>query len=292
MDLEHYRNFITIVDCGNLSAASEVLHIAQPALTMQVKNLRKKYGTELLLVRRGARSIELTDAGRVLYAKAKYLCNIEASVQREINSTLRGVQGKLALSISPSTAPFFIKKYLCGFAKLNPKVEFDIYEGDSAAHTRELINGVTEISISPLPLEQASRFEILSTDREQLGAIFHQSTSWVSPDKTSLEVKDLESVPLCLSRGCQEFILSNFANAHISPHVLCVNSTKHSAITWARQQSGVAIVPISISDELGPELRCLHFQDDRFSLRQTISVVKSRPLSSVAQNFLKYYHEH
>lgn len=292
MDLEHYRNFITIVDCGNLSAASEVLHIAQPALTMQVKNLQKKYGTELLLVRRGARSIELTDAGRVLYAKAKYLCNIEASVQREINSTLRGVQGKLALSISPSTAPFFIKKYLCGFARLNPKVEFDLYEGDSAAHTRELLNGVTEISISPLPLEQASRFEILSTDREQLGAIFHQSTSWVSPDKTSLELKrpgGCPPLPLPGLSGIYSVQLRQ--RSHLAS---CTLRKQHQAQRYYLGPAavGVAIVPISISDELGPELRCLHFQDDRFSLRQTISVVKSRPLSSVAQNFLKYYHEH
>jgi DNA-binding transcriptional LysR family regulator len=42
MNLEHYRNFITIVDCGNLTAAAEELHIAQPALTAQVKNYAGK----------------------------------------------------------------------------------------------------------------------------------------------------------------------------------------------------------------------------------------------------------
>lgn len=44
MDLEHYRNFITIVESGSLSAAAEKIHIAQPALTAQIKALQKKYG--------------------------------------------------------------------------------------------------------------------------------------------------------------------------------------------------------------------------------------------------------
>ena len=96
MELEHYRNFIAIVDCGSLTAAAEVLHVAQPALTAQVKAMQKKYGAPLLRIRRGARSLEVTSEGLILYNKAKYLCAIEDSAQREITSAKNGVAGKLA----------------------------------------------------------------------------------------------------------------------------------------------------------------------------------------------------
>ena len=98
MDIEHYRNFIAIVDCGNISAAAQHLHVAQPALTAQVKAMQRKFGAELLRVRRGARSVELTDAGAILYNKARFLCAIEDSVKSEIISVVNGISGKLSIS--------------------------------------------------------------------------------------------------------------------------------------------------------------------------------------------------
>lgn len=73
MDMEYYRNFIAIVEAGSLSAASKRVHVAQPALSNQLKLLQKKFGTQLVNIRRGVHNIELTNAGCILYNKAKYL---------------------------------------------------------------------------------------------------------------------------------------------------------------------------------------------------------------------------
>lgn len=77
MDMEYYRNFIAIVEAGSLSAASKRVHVAQPALSNQLKLLQKKFGTQLVNIRRGVHNIELTNAGCILYNKAKYLCSLE-----------------------------------------------------------------------------------------------------------------------------------------------------------------------------------------------------------------------
>ena len=53
MDMEYYRNFIAIVEAGSLSAASKRVHVAQPALSNQLKLLQKKFGTQLVNIRRG-----------------------------------------------------------------------------------------------------------------------------------------------------------------------------------------------------------------------------------------------
>ena len=60
MDMEYYRNFIAIVEAGSLSAASKRVHVAQPALSNQLKLLQKKFGTQLVNIRRGVHNIELT----------------------------------------------------------------------------------------------------------------------------------------------------------------------------------------------------------------------------------------
>lgn len=54
MDIEYYRNFIAIVEAGSISAAAKQIAIAQPALSNQLKVLQKRFGTQLLHVRRGA----------------------------------------------------------------------------------------------------------------------------------------------------------------------------------------------------------------------------------------------
>ena len=63
MDLQCYRNFIAIVEEGSLTAASQRLHIAQPALSNQLKAMEREYGASLLI--RGARRVSLTDGGRI-----------------------------------------------------------------------------------------------------------------------------------------------------------------------------------------------------------------------------------
>lgn len=291
MDIEHYRNFIAIVDCGNISAAAKELHIAQPALTAQVKALQKKFNAELLRVRRGARSVELTDAGAILYNKARFLCAIEDSVKSEIVSVVSGISGKLSISLSPSMSIMFIKNFLSGFARQNPGVEYDLYEVGIQEQTQQLLSGVTEIGVANAQLLQSSRFETLVNRREQLGIVYHKDTRWIPEDKVYLDLKDLEDIPLCLSRGCSEQFLGICSDSKIFPRILCINSTKYSTIAWASERLGVAIVPIGPGETFGEDIVVRFVHDDRMYLNKTLSIVKDRPLSAVARNFLKYYSE-
>ena len=86
MNIEYYRNFIAIVEAGSISAAAKRVAVAQPALSNQLKTLQKKFGTPLLNLKRGGHTVELTEAGCILYNKAKYICSTEDNI---INCRLR-----------------------------------------------------------------------------------------------------------------------------------------------------------------------------------------------------------
>lgn len=292
MDLEHYRNFITIVECGSLSAAAERIHIAQPALTAQIKTLQKKYGTTLLNIRRGARNVEITNAGSILYNKAKFLCALEETAQREITACAKGIAGTLRISLSPSMAMNFIQNFLSKFSLENPQVDYELYEVPILEQTNQLLNGVTEIGVANAPLLQTNRFETLYIRRERLGVIFHKESTWFDTTKEYLALDDLEEVPICLSRGCSELFLNVCSDSQIFPQILSINTTKMSTRMWARQKAGVAIVPVGAGDTFTDEMCCRFIQDDRLFLNKTLSIVKDRPLSAVAQNFLKFYAQH
>lgn len=68
MNLRRLKYFVKIVDTGSLTRASEVLHIAQPALSQQIATLEGEFNQQLLI--RTKRGVSPTDAGQVLYQHA------------------------------------------------------------------------------------------------------------------------------------------------------------------------------------------------------------------------------
>lgn len=289
MDIEYYRNFIAIVDAGSISAAAKQISIAQPALSNQLKLLQRRFGTELLRVRRGGHSIELTDAGCILYNKAKYLCSVENAAIREISDCHAGFSGTLRISLSPSMAINFINTRLSKFATQYPQINYEIHEVSIDKQIEQLLSGQTEIGIANAPLKQEFRFETLYSRKESMIAIFHKDSPYLQNDNPNILLGDLENIPLCLSRGCSELFLNVCSDSRIFPHVLSINTTKLATITWAQRNIGVAIVPASLEEQFGTELVRKQIKDDRLFLEKTLSIVKDRPLSTVAKTFLEYF---
>lgn len=286
MDIEYYRNFIAIVDAGSISAAAKNISIAQPALSNQLKTLQKKYGTTLLNVKRGGHSIELTDAGCMLYNAARYICSAEASVMKEISDCNAGFSGTLRISLSPSMSISFIRNYLSAFSKQYPRINYELYEVPISEQTEQLLNGKTEIGVANAPLLQENRFETIYRRKEQLMALFHKDSPYLENEKPNILLDDLEDVPLCLSRGCSDLFLNVCSDSRIFPQVLSINTTKTSTMIWASENAGIAIIPASSEEIFPPELVCKTIKDERLFLDKTLSIVKGRPLSSVAKLFL------
>ena len=62
MDLDIYRNFLAIVEAGSFTGAADFVHIAQPALSKQLRNLENFFGTKLIITQLGSRQLLLTEA--------------------------------------------------------------------------------------------------------------------------------------------------------------------------------------------------------------------------------------
>ena len=102
---------------------------------------------------------------------------------------------------------------------------------------------------------------------------------------------DLDGKPVCLSQGCANLFLAVCADSHVRPQVLCISTTKLSAMVWAKENTAISIVPSEMEDVVEENLVRKVIMDERLYLEKTLSVVKNRPLSSVADTFLSYFHE-
>ena len=128
MDFAFYRNFITVAETGNLSAAAKRLGIVQPALSAQMKAIERNYGVQLFKMQRGKRHIELTEAGETFLQQARQLCNTEDDISLRMQAFGRRAAGTLRFSVSHVRTDYFLLSYLIPFAKENPGISYQFHD--------------------------------------------------------------------------------------------------------------------------------------------------------------------
>jgi LysR family nitrogen assimilation transcriptional regulator len=100
MDIRQLRSFVRIVELGSINRASKKLHVAQPALSLQMRKLEEELEVELLM--RHARGVEATEAGQILLLHARRILE-EAERARHALRALRGAPGgRVAMGVTPS----------------------------------------------------------------------------------------------------------------------------------------------------------------------------------------------
>lgn len=82
MDIKQMIYFKTIVEEGTISKAAQTLHMAQPPLSMQLKQLEDELGVTLL--KRGHRKVELTQAGKIFYKRSLQMISLNEMTFHEI----------------------------------------------------------------------------------------------------------------------------------------------------------------------------------------------------------------
>ena len=98
MDLRALKYFVTAAEEMNMTRAAERLGMSQPPLSSQIKNLEDELHVQLLI--RGKRSLKMTDAGEMLYRRAKQILELAEQTKLEMES-LEGLKGSINISIPP-----------------------------------------------------------------------------------------------------------------------------------------------------------------------------------------------
>src|SRR5690625_5970018 len=93
MDIKQLQYFIAIAEEKNLTAAANRLHMTQPPLSIQLKQLEQELGVKLF--ERSNKGMELTDKGNILYKRAVNLVNNMEDIKNEIQETEKGKKGVL-----------------------------------------------------------------------------------------------------------------------------------------------------------------------------------------------------
>lgn len=195
MTLDSYRNFVAIVDCGSISAASKQLLIAQPSLSNQLKNIEKTYGAKL--IHRGSRNIELTEAGRIFYTKAREICRIENSISTSLSSQNTGYREQLKISIPAGNSVHYIHKLFEDFVSNHPDINYDVYEIASDFVVPNVLNNITEIGLVRASIPQYGALETFPYEKDDIVAVIPKGHP-LSKKTTPIEIEEFHGIPLAI----------------------------------------------------------------------------------------------
>ena len=239
MELRHLRYFLAVADTHSFTRAADRLHVTQPTLSHQIKQLESMVGT--VLFDRSTKEIELTAAGRLFkpYCE-RILKEIESSTLAisELEGLMRGT---LRMAVFHSFSHSMLPPILSEFALRYPGVHVTARLVPRADMERDLINA---------DLDMAVAYVVDDNDHIVADRLFEEELVLVVGSKhphagrKSMPMRELAALPLVLLTpefGARQFVDRFFAGAGLRPHVVLEMNAIEPILATTRD-SGLASV--------------------------------------------------
>jgi DNA-binding transcriptional LysR family regulator len=150
MELRHLRYFVAVAEELHFRRAAERLHVAQPAVSEQVRKLEAELG--VVLLDRTNRRVTLTPAGAVLLEEARRVIRQSEIAREAARNARRNQLGRLRVGYSPDVVPRYVQRSLSRFAQAAPGIEIVLETGSALALAADVRGGRLDVAVVCLPL--------------------------------------------------------------------------------------------------------------------------------------------
>ncbi len=180
MNLQQMRYFLTVAETGNITAAANLLHMAQPPLSRQIKQLEEELDTELF--DRSGRHLQLTESGILLAHRVREILNLTERSLQEVRSVGQGISGTLYMGAVSTANYMLLPNLIKEFNKLYPQVRFQLVTEATTRITELLEKGVLELGIVRMPFN-SNFFDSYNLPEEKLVAILNNESHPLPQEK-------------------------------------------------------------------------------------------------------------
>lgn len=146
MNRNHLALFRAVAEAGGFSRAADIVHVSQPAISMQVAELEEALGTPLF--DRLPRGVRLTEAGKTLLGYAQRIALLEGEAERAMRE-LRGLErGRLTLGASTTIGSYLLPALLGDFRRRHPAVELQLDIANTDEIKTSLVDGTLDLGLT------------------------------------------------------------------------------------------------------------------------------------------------
>jgi DNA-binding transcriptional LysR family regulator len=266
MELRHLEYFVAVVEERSFTKAAARLHVAQPGVSAQIRQLERELDQELL--DRSGRTVGLTQAGTAVLPFARAALEAAAGALQAADEIGGVVRGRVAVGMVTACGSLDVPRILAGFHRDHPAVEITLSEATSD----ELVDGVRagriDLAWVGLAGEPPAGIEShVVIDELLVAAVSHDDAL---ATRSTIRLPELRHRPLismprgtglrtCLDDAC--------ATAGFTPRIAFEAAAPPIMATLAAQGLGIAILPSSVATAYPDELHCLQVKAPRFRSR-------------------------
>lgn len=207
MEFRVLQYFLAVAREENISGAAEFLHLSQPTLSRQLKDLEDELGKQLFI--RGNRKITLTEEGMILRKRAEEITELIKKTEDEITSSDDTLAGNITIGAGETDGNRFLIKSMNAMQKDYPLVHFHIISGDKAMITESIDRGLIDFGVVFGNIDTAKYDSIPIHYEDTWGVLMRRDVEL--SHKEFITAEDLTDKPLIISRQAfQNSELKNF----------------------------------------------------------------------------------
>jgi DNA-binding transcriptional LysR family regulator len=253
MELRHLRYFVAVAEELHFGRAAERLHIAQPPLSRQIRDLEREVGTPLF--ERVPRGVELTAAGRAFLPEARLTLAQAERAQRTAQRAARGEIGRLRVAFVEAATYSGILPDVLGFFRMHlPNIGLSLFEMTSLQQGDAFREGRIDLGILHSPPADAERWlHVEPIYADPLVAAIPESHRLAGrPARARLALADLAAEPFVLpprslNAAVYDDVIARCRAAGFSPRVVQEAVGWHTLVGLVAAGVGVAFVPRSLA---------------------------------------------
>ena len=227
MELRQIRSFLSIAETLHFGRTAELIHLSQPALSLQIRALEEEVGVRLF--ERNRRKTTLTAAGFAFRDDAAAaLSQLEQGVRRA-RLAASGKLGLLRIGFISTAGSEIVPNILRQFRKLNPEVEFSLRNILTAEQVQTLEAGSLDIGFLRLPIVGHSALDVVTVHREPFVVVVpssHKLAKRKAVRQRELEGQDFVMYERIYAAGFHDLVFGILRDAGIVPTVLPSAATK------------------------------------------------------------------
>lgn len=195
MDIRILKYFLAIAREESITKAAETLHMTQPPLSRQLKELEEEIGKQLLI--RGSKKITLTEDGILLRKRAEEIVSLMEKTKTELLSSDDNISGDIYMGSGETEAVSSIAKVAKNLQKAHPLIHYHIYSGDAKHIVERLDNGLIDFGLLVEPFDIAKYDFIQLPVKDTWGVLMLKNSPLA--EKDNIHAEDLWDKPLIIS---------------------------------------------------------------------------------------------
>jgi DNA-binding transcriptional LysR family regulator len=287
VELRHLRYFVAVAETENVSRAALKLHVSQPALSRQIRDLEDEIG--FCLLERTAKSVKLTNAGRAFLDDARTLLQHADEAVKKARTLANAVPTELHVGYSPAPVAEILPKILRAFQRAMPNVRVRLHDWSNKTILDGVRDGRLQLGLIVPPPKVSSLPDLRYEE------LFHERVCVaVAPQhpfarRRAIPLTEVAAEPLIgLTREdyptYYDILAVIFSKMKQKPQVVEEHDSMSGVISAVEAGTGVAMVVDVFDYSFGNRIKLLHVTPEPKPISIGVAALKGK-LSTAAEKF-------